>query len=450
MPSVALAANTALSNAPPVKKGFPQKPEKIPGKPEKVVDKPVVDKPVVDKPKPAPLTEEASERFDQTRAELDQRQAAAATNLNGGTDAGCNGLLCLGSLTNAAQAAATAATIASYAASMHNQALERRTEIIRQINYGAQSGAYPVQSVQQLHEMFKANSLPPDKDIQRLHENIQDGATALRINQEERDVLTETHETYTRAANAARGMHKTLQGYMDRGTTLAPGGVPGGKGNAAYPTGVKGGAVLKVGSSGKNQSDVTSRSEEQLETGRAQGIEAGLGGGTGGGSDSLTAFGKNDAKKADEKRDGKGSPSQAEGKLAGGPAEGEGKKVLSSEAKTLLAGMMMELKADIAKGIGSGDKKDIVVTDANGVRLKINDVPAGSALEGMLMTMSPKEAGRAPSSGGPAAFFTAGGMPAPGQQLSNLDFLGIDKSLFARVKDYLRSRGQRDSSFAGR
>lgn len=437
--SPAFADKDNVSNAPPVKE-IPAKPIKRTTKPERgTVEKPGVEK-------PAPLTENATQHFERTQAELNQRQADATANLSGGNAAGCTGLLCLGSLTNAAQAAASAASIAAYAANAHNQALARRNEIREQIYAGAQSGRYPVQSVQDLNQMFKANPRPPDEEIEQLHPEIRDGATALRINQEERDVLKEAHEKHTKTANAAQGMHNTLQGHAERGTTLAPGGIRGGRGNAAYPTGIKGGAGINAGNSVNNASDITSRSEEQLEAGRSQGIEAGLAGGKTGGP-LAAASGALDAK-GDAKKDNKGAPNGPEQKSAQAPAEADGKKTLSSEGKAMLAGMLKELKDDIAKGLIGGDQKNMVVTDASGKKVAIDNVPSGSALEGMLLTMDSKGAQRGPASlaSGPSS----PELPASSQQLSDLDFFGIDKSLFVRVKDYFRGRGQRDENFAGR
>ena len=114
----------------------------------------------------------------------------------------------------------------------------------------------------------------------------------------------------------------------------------------------------------------------------------------------------------------------------------------------MLAGMLKELKDDLAKGLIGGDQKNMVVTDANGVKVAIDNVPSGSALEGMLLTMDSKGAHRGPASlaSGPSS----PALSASSQQLSDLDFFGIDKSLFVRVKDYFRGRGQRDEGFAGR
>lgn len=388
-----------------------------------------------------PLNTEAQRNLERTQSELDQRQSAAANQQSSGAEnAGCTGLLCMGSLSNATQAATSAMGLATAAMGLYNQATQRRSDILDTISTGAQSGQYPVSSVGHLHQLFKSDPLPKDENIDQLHPKIQDGAYALRTNQEELDILKNAHQNFTRTAETARGIERTLQGHANRGTTLAPGRIQGGRENARYP-GAARAAAGTLGSGNKNsESSITNRSEKGLESGRSEGIAAGLDSASSGGS---AAVGSVDMSAVPQ-----GKTASKEEKLStlearpGDKAPGsDATKQLSSEAKAMLAGMMKELKDDIAKGPGGDAKTPMTVTDKNGKKVVLDHVPEGSALEGMLLTMEGKSEGRKVPS---AVSQDREPSSASSIQLRDLDILGIDKSLFARVKDYLRERGRRD------
>jgi|GEM_PF-4844412 len=370
-----------------------------------------------------PLSTRARERFEQTQQQVEAQRAAGANSV-GETpsgSAGCTGLFCPASLDAATKAVNAATGIVTAANQMQQQAAQERSNILQQVSQGAQQGQYGLPQVQHLQETFRSNPLPGDNEIQAFHPDLRDAGHALRTNQQELDYLQDTRDNFNRAGNTARGIGDKINNVMNRGNTLGP-GAAGRAPSAAYPSPTQN-ASGDVGQNSRISDKTTDVLSEKGPVSH-NGLEdpSMLYNQNAGGGNFNSAGGAPPTAKSET-----GTPTVPT-KIAEDPKKG----TLSAEGQMLLAGMLSELKADIAAGPdgvgkvpGSSDKRQ----GAMGAKLV--------SVDEALQSFGPAETSRS----------VDGSRALASQRLLELEKISAHKTLFARVKDCLRKRTSLDGLY---
>lgn len=380
--------------------------------------------------KVGPLSDTATTSFSESGLAVTSQEQNTSTALQGlQQQTFCNGSTCNTTPQVVSNALSGATQVSGSAQQRISDALARRDQILGSVEAGAQGGRYPMQDVQKFQTLFQDSRTPDNDQIQKLNPSLHDAAHALRTNNQELDYLGQVKDKYDHVAQDAREMQRKLDGISDRSRSLGAKAASAKAGTAAYP--LKLSSADRAQEPGNGQSRPGSARENDLGAAPGRGISNDL---------PSAVAGEGSASKAGGTAGNQAGAATALSPVgaSGEPAKGQ----LSEEGKKMLAGMLSELKADIANGQASGNALAVPEGAGSGVEeLAKAEGRSQSLIGGAILDISQAasgEHGRLPAS-------VKGYSKNQGHQPSDMDFFGIDKDLFKRVNECIRR-----SSVAGK
>lgn len=350
-----------------------------------------------------PASQRAAELSAQSRADVVGLRDTTVTRLGDTTaDTGCNGAFCASSLEAATHASQAARQLVTSASQRQQAAEQERSRIFQGVQQGVREGQYTQAQAGELQRLFQSQARPTDKQIEELHQKLQDPAHALRINGDEITALKATKTEFTEVAQSAGQMERKLASISRRSDSIhaAPS-------SAAYPTGA---------SRGPASGSLTAASS--------------------------LAF-RGDANKAGEKGEA-ASPSAtkegynfgASGNLISTPAPTEGTKAhgagaaparLGADGTSMMAGLFQDLRQDLSqRSAPAGTLGEGKLGSASGGAMSNDGSLLGAAVRSIHA-----EATR--------------GLRAPQEQgsLTEQGLFSSPKSLFVRVSETIRRKSAR-------
>jgi|GEM_PF-5220992 len=395
-----------------------------------------------------PISEEAKRQYSSDLGDIKSKEEAATKTISNPSKGGGGSKEPTSDYSGAGGTASTAERsaqdIVQTAQEREQAAQQQRQDILQAIQQGQRNGEYSPQHVNEMRNVFSSSSRPKDSQLEALHPKLQDPAFALRTNQDHINELREKQQQYTRVAETAQAMSKKLntneKNIDSLGSGIANRPALGAR-NATYPT-------AAYPSSGRREFSTPDR-----KFGKFNGSSVGS---ASGGDDSSAGFDNQTGARYERSSDGTlarnggglpgapggkgnaaGTARAAEKTAAAETQKTDGEKILNSEGKALLAGMLKELQADLKGSRGSGEQAPAPV----GIDGKLGNpiverglasVKDNTLLGGAILSITNEVSDKLRF--GSAETF------ANNSTLNDLDVLGIDKSLFQRVNDAIRKK----------
>lgn len=380
-----------------------------------------------------PLEEEAERRRAASEAEIRRREAEAAEQVKRSSTGACTGGTCTAASDTSSEAARAANSLASSAASRQPDAEEARKDIVAKLRKCVDAKKCSSADVARAAETFRKDPFPSNRTIESFPQAMHDPMFALRTANEEARMLDRTAREYGVAGVNAQQMTSKVAGHNARANSLV---------SSASATA----SALRSGSARLAAKASSSHAAEKVSGKGGQGDKAVSASGGFKSSPASGSFGSEEVASPSESKEGRRAPESDSGWSSVFEAKSEDSgNGLGGESTDLLAGMMAELRQDIAEDpptdlaslVAARKGKNSEAITFMGERLEESSVIGGAILA---FKGNPLR-----ENGIPVAPETARG---PSSQLlqANIDLLDMNKSLFTRIHEQLRRRAKQDLS----